>query len=156
MPDHEANREREKRGFELLRRDLPGFYAPNTAEKKRLLELLGISKRFQQTFDAVRLNVPSFAEVRNAKDFDLLELKVTDECLPHQPHGFFFGMTENEEMLLKVLEGKYFLCLVCMNPDSPGFTLVDWAELLTLTQNKRVQYQINLKEFKAAAGASGG
>src|SRR6266404_5633125 len=139
MPDHDANYEREKRGFELLRRDLPGFYAPTSAEKKKILELLGISKRFQQTFDAIRLTVPSFADVQNAKDFDLLELKVTDERLPDLPHGFFFGMTENEEMLLKVFEGKYFLCLVCMHAESPGFALVDWTELLRLTQNKRVQ-----------------
>jgi hypothetical protein len=153
MPDHKANADRQKRGFDLLRKKLKGFYVPTTEEKKKLLEILGISRRFLQTFDAIRLNVPTFAEVKNAKDFDLLELKNTDEHLPDLPHGFFFGMTENEEMLLKVLEGKYFLCLVSNHPDSTDFTLVDWDALERLTQNKRVQYQINLKSRAKAASA---
>ncbi|MBI2683202.1 MAG: hypothetical protein HYX26_08325 [Acidobacteriales bacterium] len=145
MPDHKANADRQNRGAELLQTQLPGFYLPSKSEKKKLLEILGISKRFQQTFDAIRLNVPTFADVRNAKDFDLLEIKTTDKHLPNLPQGFFFGMTENEEMLLKVFEGKYFLCLVCAHPKSLGYELVDWGQLETLTQNKRVQYQINLK-----------
>jgi hypothetical protein len=144
LPNHEANYDRQDRGFELLRKELPGFYAPTAAEKKRILEILGISQRFKATFDAIRLKVPSFAEVQNARDFDLLELKVTDKFLPNLPQGFFFGMTDNEEMLLKVFEGKYFLCLVCMNTKSRGYALVDWSQLRELTQNKRVQYQINL------------
>ena len=150
MPNHEANYDRQDRGFALLRKELPGFYAPTAAEKKKILEILGISQRFKATFDAIRLNVPTFTEVQNARDFDLLELKVTDKFLPNLPEGFFFGLTHNEEMLLKVFEGKYFLCLVCMNPKSPSYKLVDWTQLENLPQNKRVQYQINLKKAKAA------
>jgi hypothetical protein len=153
MPNHEANYDRQDRGFEMLKKELPGFYAPTPAEKKKILEILGISQRFKATFDAIRLKVASFADVQNARDFDLLELKVTDKCLPNLPQGFFFGMTENEEMLLKVFEGKYFLCLVCMNAKSRGYALVDWSQLKDLTQNKRVQYQINLtsKALKSAS-----
>jgi hypothetical protein len=146
MPDHNANADRQKRGFDLLREQLPGFYVPTAVEKKRLLEILGISQRFLQTFDAIRLTVNSFADVRNAQDFDLLELKNTDKYLPNLPEGFFFGMTANEEMLLKVFEGKYFLCLVSNHPRSLGFKLVDWTHLESVTQNKRIQYQINLKK----------
>lgn len=152
MPDHAANRKREKRGFELLAKQIPGFYVPNSGEKDRLLQLLGISRSFKQTFDAVRLHVPKFADIRSAKDFDLIELKTTDACLPELPHGFFFGMTENEEMLLKVFEGKYFLCLVCLNERSPGHALVSWKELRALIQNKRVQYQINIRGKARAVG----
>ncbi len=151
MPDHVANRKVEKRGFELLTRELPGFYAPTSEEKERLLALLGISPRFKQTFDAIRLTVPKFSDVKSAKDFDLIELKTTDECLPDLPHGFFFGMTENEEMLLKVFEGKYFLCLVCLNERSLGYELVSWKGLQGLVKNKRIQYQINLKTRANAA-----
>jgi hypothetical protein len=152
MPDHVSNRKREKRGFEFLAKEVPGFYVPTSGEKDKLLQILGISGGFKQTFDAIRLAVPKFADIQGAKDFDLIELKVTDECLPDLPHGFFFGMTENEEMLLKVFEGKYFLCLVCLNEESPGYRLVSWKELQPLVKNKRIQYQINLRpKSKAVA-----
>jgi hypothetical protein len=147
MPDHEANYGREKRGCELLRDEvggLKGFYLPTRAEKLKIIEVLGISKGFAATFDALRLNVGSFEEIRSARDFDLLEMKVTDKYLPNFPAGFFFGMTENEEMLLKVFKGKYFLCLVSLNPQNPKHCLVDWDELKKRTQQKRIQYQINL------------
>lgn len=152
MPDHAASTALQRAALALLSEQLPGFYTPTKLEKKKLLELMGISKRFAQTFDAIKMHVASFAEIQSAKDFDLLELKATNKHLPSMPQGFFFGMTENEEMLLKVFEGKYFLCLVCVHPKSPGFKLVDWDQLKTLTQNKRVQYQINLKSKAAASG----
>jgi hypothetical protein len=154
MPDHKANYRREKRGLQLLAEQLNGFYLPTADEKKRVLEILGVSRRFKETFDGLRLRVNSFGLVRNACDFDLLELKVTDKYLPNLPEGFFFGLTHNEEMLLKVFEGKYFLCLVCMNQKSPGFQLVDWTQLENLPQNKRVQYQINLKKARKAKAAA--
>jgi hypothetical protein len=100
------------------------------------------------------MRTATFDEIQSAKDFDFLELKGTNKCLPTMPQGFFFGMTENEEMLLKVFEEKYFLCLVCVHPKSRGFKLVGWDELKTLTQNKRVQYQINLKSKAAASGGT--
>jgi hypothetical protein len=146
MPDHARNRSKELQGLELLQAKLPGFYKPTLAEKKRVLQILGISKRFIATFDAIRLNnVDSFAQVENAKDFDLLEIKNSEAYLPDLPHGFFFGLTENEEMLLKVFEDKYFLCFVCLNEKSPGVELIGWTKLNTLIRLKRVQYQINLK-----------
>ena len=145
MPDHAANRKREKRGFEMLAKKIPGFYVPSSAEKDNLLRILGISPRYKKTFDAIRLAVPKYSDVTSAKDFDLVELKTTDKCLPDLPRGFFFGMTDNEEMLLKVFEGKYFLCFVCLNEKTPGHCLLGWKELQDLVQNKRIQYQINLR-----------
>jgi hypothetical protein len=144
MPDHGANYKRQDSSAELLQQELPGFYLPTSAEKSSLLKILGISPGFKQTFDAVRLHVASFQNISTAKDFDLLEIKATDKFLPALPNGFFFGLTENEEMLLKVFEGKYFLCLVSLNPKSRNYKLVSWTELKTLIQHKRVQYQINL------------
>ncbi len=148
VPDHKENYDKQDKGFSFLKVELPGFYVPNKSEKKQLLEILGISKRFQQTFDAVCMKVSDFSKIKTAKDFDLLEIKTTGKHLPALPEGFFFGMTENEEMLLKVFEGKYFLCLLSLHPKSKNFVLVDWSQLETLTQNKRVQYQINLKTKK--------
>lgn len=154
MPDHAANRRREKGGVQFLAKEIPGFYVPTSAEKDRLLKLLGISRSFKQTFDAIRLAVPRFSDVLSAQDFDLLEIKTTDAHLPNLPEGFFFGMTENEEMLLKVFEGKYFLCLVCLNARSKGHCLVSWRELRQLIQNKRIQYQINLRTKSKGAAAA--
>ena len=145
MPDHAANRKREKRGFDVLAKSIPGFYVPSSAEKDSLLRILGISPRFKQTFDAIRLYVPAFSQVMSAKDFDLIEVKTTDKCLPDLPRGFFFGLNENEEMLLKVFEGKYFLCLVCLHERAPGHALLSWQELQSLVQHKRIQFQINLR-----------
>ncbi len=133
---------------------MAGFYVPSTTEKKQLLELLGISRNFLQTFDAIRLHVSSYDRVKTARDFDLLELKVTDKRLPDLPSGFFFGMTENEEMLLKVFEGKYFLCLISLHRDTTKHCLLGWRELQSLIQNKRIQYQINLSRSKAVPPAS--
>lgn len=154
MPDHAANRRREKGGVQFLARAIKGFYIPTSVEKDRLLKLLGISRNFKQAFDAIRLTVPRFSDVLSAKDFDLIEIKTTDAHLPNLPEGFFFGMTENEEMLLKVFEGKYFLCLVCLNERSKGHCLVSWRELRQLIQNKRIQYQINLRTKSKSAAAA--
>jgi len=148
MPDHKSNYAKQDVGRVFLKGKLDGFYVPTLVEKKRLLEILGISKRFMQTFDAIRLKVADISKVKNARDFDLLEIKTTGEYLPFLPAGFFFGMTENEEMLLKVFDGKYFLCFVSVHRESSNFCLVDWEQLKKLIQNKRVQYQINLKTKK--------
>jgi hypothetical protein len=144
VPDHKKNKRKQLQGLKLLQKQMPGFYLPSKEDKHRVLEILGVSKRFIGTFDALRLNVPSFAKVKNAKHFELIEIKNSDKYLPNLPHGCFFGLTENEEMLLKVFEDKYFLCLVCLNRRSPGFKLLGWTELRALNQNKRIQYQINL------------
>ena len=154
MPDHVANQKREKRGFDLLAKKIQGFYVPTSAEKESLLRILGISSRFRQTFDAIRLNVANYSEVKSAQDFDLIELKVTDECLPDLPHGFFFGLTDNEEMLLKVFEGKYFLCLVCLHEKTKDYRLLSWNDLQKLIQNKRIQYQINLRSKPKSSAAT--
>ena len=63
-------------------------------------------------------------------------------------------MTENEEMLLNVFDGKYLLCFVCLHEQTPGHHLMGWNELQQLIQNKRIQYQINLRA--RAKGTSAG
>ncbi len=151
MPDHVANRAKEKRGLGFLSKVVPGIYRPNAAQKTRILQLLGVSQKFKQAFDAIRLHVPAFSDIASAQDFDLIETKTTDKYLPSLPEGFFFGFTENEEMLLRVLEGKYFLCLISLHKDSIGYRFVSWQELRPLIQTKRIQYQVNLVTRKAKA-----
>ncbi len=78
----------------------------------------------------------------------MVEIKVTRKHLPKlssDPRGFFFGMTENEEMLLKVFGTNAVLCLVSVNPESEGHFLADWDALQKLDMNKRIQYQINIR-----------
>ena len=78
----------------------------------------------------------------------MIEVEVTQKFLPdldNTPTGFFFGMTENEEMLLKIFSNRAHLCLVSVNPESRGLFLTGWNHFQTLNMNKRIQYQINMK-----------
>jgi hypothetical protein len=118
---------------------------PALEERRNLLKLIGVSSKFIRTFDAVKLRVPTIGKVKNGKDFELIEVKVTHACLPQFPAGFFFGMTENEEMLLKVLEPNFKLCLVSLAPGNLTHALLSCSELRQLIKTKRIQYQINLK-----------
>ena len=109
---------------------------------------LNISDHFRSAFDALILKVQRFQDIKGPSDFVLVEIKVTRKHLPHLsggPRGFFFGMTENEEMLLKVFGQNALLCLVSVNPESEGYFLADWDTLQTMDMNKRIQYQINIR-----------
>ncbi len=144
MPDHAANYEGEKEGLKLLLEQIPGTYLPSKSDKKLLLELLGIDRSFQLSFDAVRLYVESFGEIKSAKDFDLIEVKTTAKYLPELPHGFFFGLTDNENTLLRVFQTKFFLAFVSTHSKSRKVVLLNWKGVQDLICNKRIQYQINL------------
>ena len=138
----------EERAFELLRGRISRFYVPSLDERKQVLNWLGMSSKFVRSFDALQLNVDKFEDATGLADFSLIEIKVTEKELPRlseNPTGFFFGMTDNEEMLLRIFEGKSSLCLVSVNPHSPGYFMLNWDELQKLDLNKRVQYQINIR-----------
>ena len=143
MVDHKSNLQTEKDAHGFLTGAMPGFYVPTLDEKRAMLSILGVSARFTRAFDGIRMHKPTFAEISTAADFDLLETKTTAKHLPGFPRGFFFGMTENEEMLLKVLENKYFLCFVSLHASSKTFAVIGWKELQQLVRTKRIQYQVN-------------
>ena len=93
----------EERAFALLRDRRPRFYVPSLKERKQIISWLGMSSKFVGSFDALQLNVEEFADASGLADFSLMEIKVTEKELPNlneDPTGFFFGMTDNEEMLL--------------------------------------------------------
>jgi hypothetical protein len=71
-------------------------------------------------------------------------LRNTYQAYPVALKGFF-GITENEEMLLKVLEPKASLCLVSIHPESELYFITDWSGFQTYDMNKRIQYQIQLR-----------
>jgi len=138
----------EERAFELLRGRISKFYVPSLDERKQVLNWLGMSSKFVRSFDALQLNVDKFEDASGLADFSLIEIKVMEKELPRlseSPTGFFFGMTDNEEMLLRIFEGKSSLCLASVIPHSPGFFMLNWDELQKLDLNKRIQYQISIR-----------
>ena len=144
MPDHEQNLETEQDGVAFLVEHEKGIFVPDKDQRLWLLDIMGVSKKFVRTFDAIRLKVASFEKIKNARDFELIEVKVTGKHLPKFPEGFFFGMTENEEMLLKVLEPNFQICLVSMHEKGLEYKILTYSGLAKLVRNKRIQYQINL------------
>ena len=138
----------EEQAFGLLRDRLPGFYLPDRDEKRQVRSWLNISDHFRSAFDALLLKVEGFKQIQSPSDFTMVEIKVTRKFLPNlanDPRGFFFGITENEEMLLKVFGQNASLCLVSVNPESEGYFLADWDTFQGLSMNKRIQYQINVR-----------
>ena len=143
-PNHEKNSDTEDAGLLYLKAKEKGIHIPSKEERQQILAFFGISKKFGQTFDAVRLRVKKFKDVKVATDMELIEVKVTQKHLKNFPAGFFFGMTENEEMLLKVFEPNFKLCLVSLFPGAEAHRMFTYKELETSVRNKRIQYQINL------------
>ena len=75
-------------------------------------------------------------------DSVLVEVKVTRKYLadlPKGPAGLFFGMTENEEMSLKVFGSNAVLCLSSIDPGPERYFTADWYTFQTLNMNKRTQ-----------------
>ena len=72
----------------------------------------------------------------------LVEIKVARKYLPglpKDPAGLFFGMTENEEMSLKVFGSNAVLCLSSIDPGPERYFTADWHTFQTLNINKRIQ-----------------
>ena len=146
MPHNERNLESESNGLHHLLNSDPLLIKPTLEEKRSLLEILEYPKKYTRSFDLVKLNVDDFSQVHSKKDFVLIEVKVTRTKLPNFPKGFFFGMTENEENLLRDLEGFFLLCLISIHPESLDWRYFTYTDLQSHIQTKRIQYQINLKE----------
>lgn len=110
-PDNDQNYAREKAGLNFLMNENRDLVRPTLNEKRDLLKLLDLSTRMTRSFDLVRLKVPTLNMITSREDFSLVEVKVTGKELPNFPAGFFFGMTENEENLLRNLEDSFtFAC----------------------------------------------
>lgn len=143
-PDNARNHEREKAGLKFLLSENPDLVLPTSDEKRSLLRLLELSTRRMRSFDLVRLNVPTIDHIASREDFSLVEVKVTEKELPNFPTGFFFGMTANEEDLLRKLEDSFILCLVSINEKSRRYIFLSYEDLQKRIKHKRTQYQINL------------
>lgn len=143
-----SNNRTEKAAMDYVTSSDPHFLVPSLEGRKRIMELLEIPARLGRAFDLIRVegHVASESQitVSNASLVTLVELKTTKKCLPECPKGFFFGATENEFELARLLGDKYLFCFVSLHPDSLGFSLLTESELQALIRTKRTQYQINL------------
>lgn len=143
-----SNNATEKDAIQYLLSVDERFLLPTPESRKRIMEVLGIDKRYSRTFDMFMLpgytNKDSEAVINDGADIILIELKTTQKFLPNNPKGFFFGATQNEFDLAKQLCERYKFCFVSLHVDSLGFKLLSLSELEKLILNKRTQYQINL------------
>lgn len=144
-PDNRKNLRSEKEGFEYLRKVLKGFHLPDLAEKKMLLQKLRLPKKYSRSFDVITLKTSSVSKITRPNQVKLYEVKVTKKHLQKFPKGFFFGMTKNEDNLLRKHEGLFALCLVSINDVKNRHVILTHSMLRKMKQNRRVQYQINLR-----------
>jgi hypothetical protein len=143
-PDNIKNLLSENEGLEYLKRLDKDLISPSLEQKKVLLSLVNLPNIYSRSFDLVKLKVNSFEDVKSSKDFLLVEVKVTKKYLVNFPKGFFFGMTQNEDNLLKQLEGIFIMCLVSVNEMQSSHLYLNHTKLHELIKHKRIQYQINL------------
>lgn len=124
------------------------FWVPRPESRKHILRQLDADPKLSRAFDLVLVEDDLGAEsellVADAQGITLVELKTTRKELPHLPRGFFFGATQNEFDLALSLGDRYRFCFVCLNPTTPGYTLLTLLELEPLIRTRRTQYQINL------------
>jgi len=145
-----SNNVTEKEGINFLIENYTGFFKIDLATKKELLDLLKIEHRFLQAFDLIY--VPEMVgKVVDAgfiqiylDDIILIELKTTKKYLPENPKGFFFGATENEFNLGKILGSRFRFCFVSLNVKGSSYAFLTLEELEGRIKNRRIQYQINL------------
>jgi hypothetical protein len=144
MPDNTKNLRTEKLGLAHLIKKEKGVFEPTKEQRQHILKLLGLDPRkFARSFDALRLLVPSFEQVKGPQHIQMIEIKVTSKHLPNFPDKFFFGMTKNEEDLMKLFGENFKLCLLSVYGEGK-YLLLTQAELEKRIKNRRIQYQINL------------
>lgn len=144
LPDNAKNLRTEKLGLKHLSAKDKNILELTREQRHRLLKLLDLNtKQYGRSFDAIRLLVDSFEEIKSLKDFEVIEIKVTQKHLPNFPDNFFFGMTKNEEDLMVKLGDSFKLCLISVHGEGQHLFLTH-ADLQKRIKNKRIQYQINL------------
>jgi hypothetical protein len=142
--DNKQNLASESFGLEMILSKDPYLLKPTLMQKKKVLEICNLPNLYRRSFDLIRLNVDDFSKVESIEDFVLIEVKVTRKTLPNFPKGFFFGMTENEEKLLKELSNSFLLCLVSIADSHLKYEFLNYEQLQSLIRTKRVQFQITL------------
>lgn len=161
------NRVTEKAGLVVLLADAR-FQSPDNDAKKALLAHMGlgadIASYGAQSFDAVfsdnplppltAANIAGYANLLRIVEMKTTKKPIADSALA----GFFFGATEREYALARRLGDRFRFAFVVLNNANaygkPFARLVSHDELESMTQTKRVQFQVNLKSKKAGAKAT--
>jgi len=142
-----SNNKTEKLAVDYLLDFDKSFLLPTKEGRKKILEVMGIDKKYSRAFDLFILpghrNTETEISVDDAKQITLVELKTTMKFLPNNPKGFFFGATQSEFDLATKLGDQYKFCFISLHPESRSHTLLTLKEMESLIVNKRVQYQIN-------------
>lgn len=142
------NNRTEKAAIDYVMGEDGSFLNPSRESRRHVLDILGLPGRFSRAFDLFRVpgHINSEAEiaVSDADSITLVELKTTKKHLPECPKGFFFGATENEFELARLLGEQFQFCFVCLHAESLGFHLLTLEELESMIRTKRTQFQINL------------
>lgn len=144
-----SNNKTEKEGVNFVLSRSRDLFLPDKHGRKAIVEVLGIDKKFSRAFDLIRVkgaNADSNTlPISNPKDITLIEIKTTKKRLLNNPCGFFFGATENEFKLAELMGPQYNFAFVCLHADCQSVKFLTLAELNPLIQNKRIQFQVNLK-----------
>jgi hypothetical protein len=163
------NRIVEKAGLkDVLLKD-KRFQVPKTETKKAILKALGLgdTKLYgPQSFDAIMLPqetepIDESTLPRYLEQIVLVEMKTTKKPIKDAGlAGFFFGATQREYDLAAKLGEKFRFAFVVLNPDNtygkPFAVLLTLQELELRTRAKRIQYQVNLWNWKESQGAISG
>ncbi len=141
------NNKTEKDGIDYLVENDSCIWSVQGEDKKNLMDLFGINKRFNRSFDLIRIEGTDNSQklkLTDEIDITFIELKTTKKYLKDFPRGFFFGATENEFQLAKELGNKYKFCFVSLHENSQKHCYLSLEEVEKIIKTKRIQYQINL------------
>ena len=144
-----SNNRTESEGLDFVMRSSPDLFHPDSFGRKQILEILKLESRFLRAFALVRVKGASrhdtILEIPAPESITLIELKTTKKKLPANPHGFFFGATENEFDLAQQLGAMFNFAFVCLHPETPDVKFLTLEQLKTFIQRQRTQFQINLR-----------
>jgi hypothetical protein len=144
-----SNNLTEKEGIDFVLSRDQLLRLPTKQSRKDILEILELPNSFSRAFDLILLstNIDGSSEItiESKSEITLVELKTTKKKLPNNPAGFFFGATENEFKLARIMGDQYLFCFVCLHPDSMSFKYMKLSEVEKMIRTQRVQYQINFK-----------
>lgn len=142
------NNKSEKEAINFLVESNIEFLNPDKESRKFIMEKMNIPSQFSRAFDLImirgRNNKSRNIELSDFKELTLIELKTTKKKLPNLPKGFFFGATESEFQLARLMKDKYKFCFISIHKDSLSYSLLTLDELEKIIKTKRIQYQINL------------
>lgn len=144
----------------VLRSD-PRYQLVDTKTRSKILDILGLRPEFtSRVFDLIRTSKPlppltvdtvaNFMEGLVLVEVKSTQAPIVDESL----HGFFFGATDNEYRIAKLLGTRYLFAFVVLRPSgkrSPFFVPLNLEDVEARTKTKRMQYQVNFRSAKQEA-----